>query len=70
MLFRKPLALRRQQVAFFWLAVVVCGGAATIQFLQDDTRLYVTGVVGLSMSLISLYLSGPDDRIACLSGAS
>ena len=59
--FQKPLALQRAQRMAFWFAVLVTiGGTTAAQFLQDP-GLYVEGVVGTSISLILLYLSGPDD---------
>jgi len=60
--FRKPLALQRMQLAAFWFAVLVTIGATTAaHFLRDPILPYIEGVVGTSISLIFLYLSGPDD---------
>ena len=62
MLFRKPLALRRQQLTLFWFAVFVTfGSVVASQVLQRASHLYVGGTVGLCISVIFLYLSVPDD---------
>lgn len=62
MQFRKPLALQRAQLVAFWFAVLVTiGGTTAAQSLRDPVLPYIEGVVGTSISLIFLYLSGPDD---------
>jgi len=62
MLFRKPLALRRQQRTLFWFAIFVTSGTVVgAQALNDAPLSYIEGIVGLSISFIFLYLSGPDD---------
>lgn len=62
MLFRKPPALRRQQLTLFWFGVFVTfGSVVASQVLQRASHLYVGGTVGLCISVILFYLSGPDD---------
>ena len=62
MLFRKPPALRRQQLTLFWFGVFVTfGSVVASQVLQRTSLLYVNGTVGICISVIFLYLSGPDD---------
>lgn len=62
MQFRKPLALQRQQVALFWLLVVVAfGTVAAAQSLRNALVIDLNGVFLLGLSVITLYVSGPDD---------
>ncbi len=64
MQFRKPLALRRRELVLFWLMVLVAFG--TVATAQSFSTLHATitecnGAFLLSLSVILLYLSGPDD---------
>jgi len=62
MQFRKPLALQRGQLSAFWFAVLVTfGTTAAGQALRSPLIFDINGLIGLSISFILLYLSGPDD---------
>jgi hypothetical protein len=62
MQFRKPLALRRAELALFWLMVLTAfGTVATAQNWRNAFIIDGNGIFLLSLSAIVLYLSGPDD---------
>lgn len=62
MLFRKPLPMRRTTLAAAgFLTLLVLSLLVSAPYMRNPAPVYIQSMIGLSLPLFFLYLSGPDD---------